>query len=130
MSDGASRIAEAFAVGRPLFVPYVMGGYPDVVTSLRYAEALAPHADILELGVPFSDPLADGPTIQAAGQAALEAGTHPGDVLDIAASMVPAHEAFDGALHAEMTAMADAAGAGAIPAHAGGEALGGRRRAR
>ncbi|MGI9540389.1 MAG: tryptophan synthase subunit alpha [Miltoncostaeaceae bacterium] len=85
MSDGPRRIAAAFAVDRPLFIPYVMGGYPDVQMSLRHAEALAPHADILELGIPFSDPLADGPTIQAAGQTALEAGTRPADVLDIAA---------------------------------------------
>lgn len=85
MSDGAARIAGAFSVDRPLFIPYVMGGYPDVETSLRHAEALAPHADILELGIPFSDPLADGPTIQAAGQTALDAGTRPEDVLDIAA---------------------------------------------
>ena len=64
-----------------------MGGYPTVAKSLEYAQALAPYADILELGIPFSDPLADGSTIQAAGQRALEAGTRPGDVFGIAESL-------------------------------------------
>ena len=88
MSDGAARLERAFrGAGRPLFIPYVMGGYPDVATSARYARALARHADVIELGVPFSDPLADGPTIQAAGQRALEAGTTPADVIGIAAGL-------------------------------------------
>lgn len=82
---GAERLERAFRdAGRPLFVPYVMGGYPDIGASRRHARILAAHADIIELGIPFSDPLADGPTIQAAGQAALDAGTRPMDVLDIA----------------------------------------------
>lgn len=88
MSDGAARLERAFRdAGGPLFIPYVMGGYPDVATSARYATVLARHADILEIGVPFSDPLADGPTIQAAGQRALASGTTPNDVLGIAASL-------------------------------------------
>lgn len=88
MFDGAAVLERAFReAGRPLFIPYVMGGYPDVATSRRYAEALAEHADVIELGVPFSDPLADGPTIQAAGQVALQAGTTPQDVLDLAAAL-------------------------------------------
>lgn len=82
---GAGRLERAFRdAGRPLFVPYVMGGYPDIAASRRHARILARHADIIELGIPFSDPLADGPTIQAAGQAALDAGTRPMDVLAIA----------------------------------------------
>ncbi len=85
MSEGATRLRETFAnAGRPLFIPYVMGGYPDVATSLEHAKAIAPHADILEIGIPFSDPLADGPTIQTAGQRALEAGTRPEHILEIA----------------------------------------------
>ncbi len=85
---GAARLERTFReAGRPLFVPYVMGGYPDLAASRRHAHLLAPYADIIELGIPFSDPLADGPTIQAAGQAALDAGTRPGDVLDIAADL-------------------------------------------
>ena len=66
-----------FPKDRAALIPYVMGGYSSVAQSLDYARALAAHADILELGIPFSDPLADGPTIQAAGQRALEAGTRP-----------------------------------------------------
>ncbi|MFN8122680.1 MAG: tryptophan synthase subunit alpha [Thermoleophilia bacterium] len=84
MSDGAARIAAAFPADRAAFIPYVMGGYPDVAASLAHARAIAPHADVLEIGIPYSDPLADGPTIQAAGQAALDAGTRPGDVLEMA----------------------------------------------
>lgn len=86
--SGAERLERTFRdAGRPLFVPYVMGGYPDIDASRRHAKLLARHADIIELGVPFSDPLADGPTIQAAGQTALDAGTRPMDVLDIAADL-------------------------------------------
>jgi tryptophan synthase alpha chain len=88
MAEGPARIAAAFAgAERPLFIPYVMGGYPDPATSAEHAAALARHADVLELGVPFSDPLADGPTIQAAGGRALRAGTRPETVIDIAASL-------------------------------------------
>ena len=85
---GDARLREAFASARrPLFVPYVMGGFPDPRASAEHAALLAVHADVIELGIPFSDPLADGPTIQAAGRAALEAGTRPETVLDIAASL-------------------------------------------
>jgi tryptophan synthase alpha chain len=87
MSDGAARLRAAFPTDRAALIPYVMGGFPSVEQSLDYARALAPYADILELGIPFSDPLADGPTIQAAGQRSLAAGTRPGDVIDIAAAL-------------------------------------------
>lgn len=87
MPDGAARLRAAFPGDRAALIPYVMGGYPTLSESLDYARALARHADILELGIPFSDPLADGPTIQAAGQRALEAGTRPGDVIAIAAAL-------------------------------------------
>jgi tryptophan synthase alpha chain len=85
---GSERLERTFReAGRPLFVPYVMGGYPDLGASTRHARILAEYADIIELGVPFSDPLADGPTIQAAGQAALDQGTTPMDVLDVAGEL-------------------------------------------
>jgi tryptophan synthase alpha chain len=82
---GDLALRETFrSAGRPLFIPYVMGGYPDPRTSAEHARILARHADVLELGVPFSDPLADGPTIQAAGRTALLAGTRPETVMEIA----------------------------------------------
>jgi tryptophan synthase alpha chain len=56
-------------------MPYLMGGFPDPAASLEVGRAYAAAgADLVEVGVPFSDPLADGPAIQAAGQRALEAG--------------------------------------------------------
>jgi tryptophan synthase alpha chain len=61
--------------GRAALMPYMMAGYPDREASLAIAAAYAHNgADLVELGVPFSDPLADGPTIHAAATAALEAG--------------------------------------------------------
>ncbi|CAN0594990.1 unnamed protein product, partial [Laminaria digitata] len=88
LTGGAERIRAAFSgAGRPLFMPYVMGGFPDLAQSAALARAVAPHADLIELGIPFSDPLADGATIQAAGQAALDAGTTPDDVIGLAAHL-------------------------------------------
>jgi tryptophan synthase alpha chain len=75
---GVERIAAAFtsAPGRAALMPYLMGGFPDVEGSVRIGEAYADAgADLIELGVPFSDPLADGPVVQAAGSRALAAGT-------------------------------------------------------
>ncbi len=61
-------------------MPYMMAGFPDRETSLAVAEAYADSgADLVELGVPFSDPLADGPTIHAAATAALEGRGNAGD---------------------------------------------------
>jgi tryptophan synthase alpha chain len=92
---GIDRIAAAFAaVGsdgkRAALMPYLMGGFPDLATSQAIGEAYADGgADLIELGVPFSDPLADGPVIHAAGTAALRAGTTVGDVLELAAALAP-----------------------------------------
>ncbi len=83
---GADRIAAAFALrrGRAALMPYVMGGYPDLETSLAIGEAYADGgADLVELGVPYSDPLADGPVIHAAGSAALRAGVTLDGVLQV-----------------------------------------------
>ena len=67
---------------RAAFMPYMMGGFPDMATSRRIAEAYADGgADLVELGVPFTDPLADGPVVQAAGTAALRAGATTHEVL-------------------------------------------------
>jgi tryptophan synthase alpha chain len=69
------RMAKLKAEGRPALVTYFMGGDPDYDTSLAIMKALPKAgADIIELGMPFSDPMADGPAIQAAGLRALKAG--------------------------------------------------------
>lgn len=83
-----SRLAQAFArcraENRAAFVAYLCAGDPDFETSLGACRAVvAGGADVLELGVPFSDPLADGPTNQAAAQRALEAGMTPARVLEL-----------------------------------------------
>jgi tryptophan synthase alpha chain len=82
-------LAEAFSRpdGRVALMPYMMGGFPDMASSLQVGEAYADAgADLVELGVPFSDPLADGPAIQLAGQRALEAGATFERVLEEVAS--------------------------------------------
>ena len=78
-TTGASRIREAFrrarADGRAALIPYVVAGYPDAETSFEVAcAAIDAGADLLEVGLPYSDPLADGATLQRASQAALAAG--------------------------------------------------------
>ncbi len=79
-----SRITETFArLDRPVLVPFLMAGDPDLACSARLLRAAAEEGDILEVGVPFSDPIADGPTIQRAGQRALAAGMTLGGVLDL-----------------------------------------------
>jgi tryptophan synthase alpha chain len=73
--NGIERITKAFQPQRTAFMPYAVLGYPTPEASLELIETLvAAGANLLELGVPFSDPLADGPTIQAATQRALENG--------------------------------------------------------
>lgn len=69
------RFADLAAEGRPALVTYFMGGDPDYASSLEIMKAL-PKAgsDVIELGMPFSDPMADGPAIQVAGQRALAGG--------------------------------------------------------
>jgi len=76
---GARRIAAAFArahgEGRAALIPYVVAGYPDAETSFAAAcAAIDAGADLLEVGLPYSDPLADGATLQRASQGALAAG--------------------------------------------------------
>jgi tryptophan synthase alpha chain len=76
---GARRIADAFAhartEGRAALIPYVVAGYPDAETSFAAAcAAIDAGADLLEVGLPYSDPLADGATLQRASQGALAAG--------------------------------------------------------
>jgi tryptophan synthase alpha chain len=81
LADGFRRAREA---GRAALVPYLTAGYPDTPRFLDAVERIAEHADLIEVGVPFSDPLGDGPTIQAAGEAALRAGVTPTRALELA----------------------------------------------
>jgi tryptophan synthase alpha chain len=85
-SVGTDRIAAAFAGHgrRAALMPYLMGGFPDIETSRDVGLAsIEGGGDLLELGIPFSDPLADGPVIHAAGTHALAAGVTPSDVLGV-----------------------------------------------
>jgi tryptophan synthase alpha chain len=69
------KFADLKAEGRPALVTYFMGGDPDYQTSLEIMKSLpASGADVIELGAPFSDPMADGPAIQLAGQRSLKGG--------------------------------------------------------
>jgi tryptophan synthase alpha chain len=87
--DMPNRIAEKFAElasrGERALVCYVVAGYPDVRTSHEMIDSLVRGgADIIEIGIPFSDPIADGPTIQAASHSALERGITPEKALQLA----------------------------------------------
>src|SRR4051794_41418133 len=87
---GSARIAAAFraAPGRAALMPYLMGGFPDVEASVRIGLACADAGgDLVELGVPFSDPLADGPVIHAAGTRALAAGARLEAIVDAGAAI-------------------------------------------
>jgi len=79
MGRRMTRIDDTFArlraSGKKAFVSYIMAGDPDVATALAVMQGLpGAGVDIIELGVPFTDPMADGPTVQLAGQRALEGG--------------------------------------------------------
>jgi tryptophan synthase alpha chain len=83
---GVDRIAAAFSGHgkRAALMPYLMGGFPDAESSLAAGEAAAAAgADLIELGIPFSDPLADGPVIHDAATRALAAGATPHSVLRV-----------------------------------------------
>jgi tryptophan synthase alpha chain len=87
------RFAELKAAARPGLVTFVTAGDPDYETSLRILKALpAAGADLIEIGMPFSDPMADGPAIQAAGRRALKSGQTTAKTLE----MVRAFRAADG----------------------------------
>ncbi len=88
ISSNSSRISKCFAElrasGELGIVAYIVAGDPSLEASLKYVLALAEAgADVIELGVPFSDPLADGPTIQRGAERALKAGATLAGVLDL-----------------------------------------------
>lgn len=87
-SEGRDRLAPRLAAirrsGRRLLIPYITAGYPEPGRTLELLRALVrAGADVIELGVPFSDPVADGPTIQRSSQRALEHGVTLAWVLDV-----------------------------------------------
>ncbi len=89
-TTGSERIAAAF--GKPgrraALMPYLMGGFPDLERSKAIGHAYADGgADLVELGVPYSDPLADGPVVQAAGTRALRSGATLDGVLGVCESL-------------------------------------------
>ncbi|HEY2768211.1 MAG TPA: tryptophan synthase subunit alpha [Solirubrobacteraceae bacterium] len=97
MSSGIERIAAAFAretadppTRTAALMPYLMGGYPTLEESARIGEAyVQAGADVVELGMPYSDPLADGPVIHEAGSRALAAGANVAGVLEVARALAP-----------------------------------------
>ena len=89
-ATGIARVAAAFAraknAGRGALIPYVCAGDPDRATSAAILAALGPAgSDIIELGIPYGDPLADGPTIAAAAQRAIDGNMTFEDALALAA---------------------------------------------
>jgi tryptophan synthase alpha chain len=86
------RLADAFAHSgkRAALMPYVMAGFPTLAQSQAIGEAcVQAGADVIELGVPYSDPLADGPVIHEAGTRALAAGANVAGVLEVARALAP-----------------------------------------
>jgi len=94
MTSAADAFARARAEGRRALVGYLPAGFPDVAGSIEAMRTMVEHGcDVIEIGLPYSDPVMDGPTIQAAAQQALEAGTRTTEVLrvveEVAATGVP-----------------------------------------
>jgi tryptophan synthase alpha chain len=88
MSSIAGAFEAARSDGRAALMPYMMAGFPDRESSFAVAEAYADSgADLIELGVPFSDPLADGPTIHAAATKALAEGATLATALEVCESV-------------------------------------------
>lgn len=93
MNELEERFRWARNGGRSLFIPYITGGYPDMETCRRIIDAMArAGAEVIELGIPFSDPIADGVTIQEATFRALQAGATPRNVLDLAGETSSSHD--------------------------------------
>ncbi|GGC88965.1 tryptophan synthase alpha chain [Tersicoccus solisilvae] len=83
-SGAAAAIDAARAEGRAALIGYLPAGYPDLATSIEAAVALAENgADVIEIGIPYSDPVMDGPVIQAATTAALAGGFRVAEVFDV-----------------------------------------------
>ena len=82
-----SRITGRFASGK-LLIPYIMGGWPDMATSAAAFKTFVElGCTVVEIGIPYSDPVADGPTIQRASEAALSKGVNTDQVLAMIAEV-------------------------------------------
>ena len=94
---GEARVRAAFATaaaaGRAAFVPFLTAGFPDAGRALAAGRVLLRHADLLEVGLPYSDPLGDGPTIQRASEAALAAGATTRGTFDLVRALRAESEA-------------------------------------
>jgi tryptophan synthase alpha chain len=91
-TSGIDRIAGAFrdSAKSAALMPYLMGGFPNLEESVRIGQAcVAGGADVIELGMPYSDPLADGPVIHAAATSAIAAGASVAGVLEVARALSP-----------------------------------------
>jgi tryptophan synthase alpha chain len=87
----ATHFAELDAAAHGAFIPFTVLGFPDRARCAEQLDLLAEHADALELGIPFSDPVADGPTIQHAATDALAAGATPASCLKLVAKLRERH---------------------------------------
>ena len=87
MTQLLEHLRTATAAGRKVLVPYLMGGIPDRVSFGDALRAIEEHADLVEVGLPFSDPLMDGPVIAAAGERVIAAGVGPLEVLDLSSEV-------------------------------------------
>ena len=90
----SASLSQAFAAAqdknRAAFIPFVSGGFPDPASCADLIRGLDDlGAEVIEVGIPFSDPMADGPVIQASSQQALERGMTPGRVLELVAELAP-----------------------------------------
>jgi tryptophan synthase alpha chain len=85
-------LAAIFRPGRTALMPFIVAGHPDLPTSAKLLDALvAGGADVIELGIPYADPLADGPVIQAAANQALAAGANLAAVFELAGQFTKRH---------------------------------------
>ena len=87
MTELLEALEEGRSRGRKLLVPYIMGGIPDRVSYPEALRALETHGDAVEVGLPFSDPLMDGPVIAAAGERVIASGIGPLDVLELSSEV-------------------------------------------
>jgi tryptophan synthase alpha chain len=94
MNRYAARFSELAGARRGAFIPFTVLGFPNVAHCAEQLELLAEHADALELGLPFSDPIADGPTIQRATTMALQAGATLAQNLSLVAQVRERHPAL------------------------------------